>query len=70
MSTPYESPTDYARRIRDNSAVMLAEVTRTADGTPKGLNDTLASAVLVAQTNLAIAASIAELAAAVRTATL
>lgn len=70
MSTPYESPANYAQRIRDNSTVMLTEVTQNADGTPKALNGDIASAVLVAQTNLAIAASIAELAAAVRTATL
>jgi hypothetical protein len=57
---------EYARRVRNNTGAMLDEVTKRPDGTAKGLTDAMAAAVMVAQSNLAIAASLVEAAAIIR----
>lgn len=53
---------EYGKIVRTNCADMIWEVSKTPDGTPKSISEQLAVGILTAQSNLAIAASIAELA--------
>lgn len=52
----------YGMNVRNNAADMITSIAKHADGSPRGLSDEMAAALLVAQANLAIAASLAELA--------
>lgn len=51
---------EYGRRIRNNASEVLNEVMKHPDGTAKPLTPEVVAGVLVAQSNLAIAASIVE----------
>lgn len=53
---------EYGMRVRNNASSAIAEVCHTPDGSTRSLTDITAAGVLIAQSNLAIAASIAELA--------
>lgn len=61
------SSEEYGRRVRNNAGNMIQEITTRPDGTSRGMSDEMAAGVLVAQANLAIAASLAELADVLRT---
>lgn len=57
---------EYAMQVRNNASGILGQVTTYPDGTSRALPAEVTSGVLIAQANLAIAASIAELADALR----
>lgn len=48
----------YAETVLDNLGGMLGEFTRDAEGIPKPLSDEMAAGVVVAQSNMAIAAAL------------
>lgn len=62
----YESAGEYGRKIRNNTSATIQEIVRDADGNARPLGPQVTAGVLIAQANLAIAASLAELADAVR----
>ena len=48
----------FAETVINNASNMIYEIARTADGSPRDLDSTLAAGVLNAQSNLAVAAAL------------
>lgn len=51
-------PVPYMAEVFNNLSGMLRETTKNRDGTPKNLPSDVAAAVLIAQSNLAIASAL------------